>query len=289
MLSAAVLLLALGGVAAGCLYTPDANGHVLVPGGVTSIGDTAFEQCKSLVSIAMPNTVSSIGYRAFEGATSLASIAVPDELTSIGGQAFLGCTSLASVALPDGLTSIGDQAFRGCISIALVYVPPGCSIGDRAFEDTAGGYVVGREPPPPPQPPLLQSPPPPSPPPPPPPPLPSPPPSPPPLRSPPPPPPSPDPPPSPSMATEALAIGLPLGGLMLVAVLVTAACIWYRVRSLHEFLQKPLPETTVELSMTPTGLRYHDANEEYRGAAAAAAARAATPVMVNLSESKYTV
>jgi hypothetical protein len=84
------------------------------------------------------------------------------------------------------------------------------------------------------------------------------------------------------MATEALAIGLPLGGLMLVAVLITAACIWYRVRSLHEFLQKPLPETTVELSMTPTGLRYHDANEEYRGAAAAAAARAATPV-------KYTV
>ena len=146
MLSAAVLLLALGGVAAGCLYTPDANGHVLVPGGVTSIGDTAFEQCKSLVSVAMPNTVSSIGYRAFEGATSLASIAVPDELTSIGGQAFLGCTSLASVALPDGLTSIGNQAFRGCISIALVYVPPGCLIGDRAFEDAAGGYVVGREP-----------------------------------------------------------------------------------------------------------------------------------------------
>ena len=94
------------------------------------------------------------------------------------------------------------------------------------------------------------------------------------------------------MATEALAIGLPLGGLMLVAVLVTAACVWYRVRSLHEFLRKPLPETTVELSMTPTGLRYHDAkdaNDDYRGAAAAAAARAATPVMVNLSESKYTV
>ena len=94
------------------------------------------------------------------------------------------------------------------------------------------------------------------------------------------------------MATEALAIGLPLGGLMLVAVLVTAACVWYRVRSLHELLRKPLPETTVELSMTPTGLRYLDANDaddDYRGAAAAAAARAATPVMVNLSESKYTV
>ena len=147
MLSAAVLLLALGGVAAGCLYTPDANGHVRVPVGVTSIGDTAFEQCKSLLSIALPNTVTSIGYRAFEGATSLASISVTDELTSIGGQAFLGCISLASVALPDGLTSIAEQAFRGCISMALVYVPPGCSIGDRAFEDAAGGYVIGREPP----------------------------------------------------------------------------------------------------------------------------------------------
>ena len=44
-------LLALGGVAARCLYTPDADGHAVVPDGVTSIGNSAFQQCDSLVSI----------------------------------------------------------------------------------------------------------------------------------------------------------------------------------------------------------------------------------------------
>jgi len=53
MLATILVLLALGGVAARCgdrasdnccLYTPDANGHVVVPDGVTSLGNQAFDQ-----------------------------------------------------------------------------------------------------------------------------------------------------------------------------------------------------------------------------------------------------
>ena len=65
MLSSAALLHALGGVAAGCLHTPDAHGHVRVPVGVTSIGDYAFSGCSSLASVELPAGLTSIGDDAF--------------------------------------------------------------------------------------------------------------------------------------------------------------------------------------------------------------------------------
>ena len=49
MLAMILVLLALGGVAARCLYAPDANGHVVVPEGVTSIGDSSFNSCDTLL------------------------------------------------------------------------------------------------------------------------------------------------------------------------------------------------------------------------------------------------
>ena len=59
-----------------CLYKPDAQGHVDVPGGVTSIADRAFNNCWSLVSIALPGSVTTIGDWAFSR-TSLASATLP--------------------------------------------------------------------------------------------------------------------------------------------------------------------------------------------------------------------
>jgi len=43
------LLLGTPGVLGGCLYTPDANGHVTVPDGVERLEDSAFYYCTSLV------------------------------------------------------------------------------------------------------------------------------------------------------------------------------------------------------------------------------------------------
>jgi len=158
------LLLSFPGVLGGCLYTPDANGHVTVPDGVerledrafirctslvsitlpdslTSLGDGAFEACTSLASATLPDGLTSISEAAFYGCTALASVRLPDGLTSIGSQAFFFCTSLASVTLPDGLTSLGYGAFQYCTSLALVYVPTGCAVSLLAFEGTAGGYA----------------------------------------------------------------------------------------------------------------------------------------------------
>ncbi|HRT82615.1 MAG TPA: leucine-rich repeat domain-containing protein, partial [Oscillospiraceae bacterium] len=88
------------------------GGHVVVPAGVTSIGELAFDNCSDLTSVELPNGITSIGDGAFAGCESLESISLPSSLTNIGEGAFAGCVSLQSISLPSGLTSIGEGAFR---------------------------------------------------------------------------------------------------------------------------------------------------------------------------------
>ena len=57
---------------------------VVIPDGVTSIGNGAFRGCSSLKSITIPNSVTSIGDGAFKDCTSLTSITIPNSVTFIG-------------------------------------------------------------------------------------------------------------------------------------------------------------------------------------------------------------
>ena len=82
-----------------------------IPDGVTSIGDCAFRDCRSLTSITIPSSVTSIGSNAFRDCRSLTSIMIPDSVTSIGSSAFQDCSSLTSITIPDSVTSIGYSAF----------------------------------------------------------------------------------------------------------------------------------------------------------------------------------
>ena len=91
--------------------------QVVISAGVTSIGDSAFEDYTALLSVAIPKSVTSIGNSAFEGCSSLSSVIIPESVKSIGNTAFGGCCSLLSVTIPEGVTSIGDAAFGSCTSL----------------------------------------------------------------------------------------------------------------------------------------------------------------------------
>ena len=86
----------------------------VIPAGVTSIGDCAFEGCESLNSLVIPNSVTSIGESAFSF-SSLSSLVIPDSITRIEDCAFEYCESLSSLVIPNSVTSIGDRAFDKCI------------------------------------------------------------------------------------------------------------------------------------------------------------------------------
>ena len=111
------------------------GGDVVVPEGVTSIGYSAFKDCRSLKSITLPKSMTSIGKEAFYGCKKLTSVTLPKGVTSIGDTAFWGCSSLTSVTLPEGVTSIGRSAFEDCSSLTSVTLPKSMtSIGDSAFQ-----------------------------------------------------------------------------------------------------------------------------------------------------------
>ena len=69
---------------------------IVIPEGVTSIGDMAFQDCTSFTSITFPEGVTSIGERVFYY-SSITSITIPESVTSIGKEAFANCSSLTTI------------------------------------------------------------------------------------------------------------------------------------------------------------------------------------------------
>ncbi len=111
-----------------------AQGEIIVPNSVTSIGNSAFCDCTGLTSVTIPNSVTSIGGWAFQGCTGLTSVTIPNSVTSIGSSTFNGCSGLTSVTIPNSVTSIGVSAFWNCTGLTSIEIPNSVtSIGGSAF------------------------------------------------------------------------------------------------------------------------------------------------------------
>ncbi|MBR7177401.1 MAG: leucine-rich repeat domain-containing protein, partial [Clostridia bacterium] len=135
---------------------------LVIPEGVTSIGDMAFNHFDNLTSITIPSSVTSIGYYAFDGCknltnvtfeegsqligignasfrhcTSLTSINIPSSAMGIDYHAFQGCTSLTSITIPNSVICVGSDAFKGCTNLENITIEGSPQIGDGAFNDTA--------------------------------------------------------------------------------------------------------------------------------------------------------
>lgn len=98
------------------------SGSVVIPNGVTSIGNYAFQGAAGLTSISIPNSVKSIGTSAFRNASSLNTVTFEDGslLETIGQEAFLGNLALTRIVIPKTVNSIGAYAFLGADSLLSV-------------------------------------------------------------------------------------------------------------------------------------------------------------------------
>ncbi|MDR1895195.1 MAG: leucine-rich repeat domain-containing protein [Prevotellaceae bacterium] len=102
-------------------YPQGKTGSYTLPDSVTTIGNWAFFDCKSLTSVTIPNSVAVIGIYAFSRCHGFISVIIPAGVTVIDHVAFGDCESLTSITIPDSATVIGGYAFSSCENLAEIH------------------------------------------------------------------------------------------------------------------------------------------------------------------------
>ncbi|MDR0920167.1 MAG: leucine-rich repeat protein, partial [Oscillospiraceae bacterium] len=104
----------------------------------------AFTNKLALKSVIIPEGVTSIGDSAFTGCTSLETVVIPEGVISIGNNAFAQCLSLKTVVIPESVTSIGGDAFGACIALTkMVFLNSDGTIETGALPTTPALTVYG--------------------------------------------------------------------------------------------------------------------------------------------------
>ena len=145
--------------------------NVIIPEGVTTIEESAFQITNKLKNVSFPSTlvviedlafgtsgmeslllpsnVKTLGYAAFASCDNLKTVSFEkgSKLTELGEDAFSGCPNLQEVTLPDSLQTIGSFAFNGCDKLTALHIPQGImELKDAAvFNKAITAYTVAEE------------------------------------------------------------------------------------------------------------------------------------------------
>lgn len=95
--------------------------RVTFPEGLVSIGCLVFYQCSNLTDVRFPSTLDAIGDQAFAG-SGLIDLSLPSGITTIREHAFWACDGLTSVTIPGSVTEIAGKTFYGCSNLTDVTI-----------------------------------------------------------------------------------------------------------------------------------------------------------------------
>ena len=127
---------------------------VVVPEGIKAIGDNAFSDCETIVTVSLPESLVWVGYQAFSKCPNLKEITIkegleqthkavfsdlaalekvhlPNTLKYMQDRMFVNCPMLQTVNIPDKVTSIWSDTFNNCPSLKSLYL--GAQFTPRAF------------------------------------------------------------------------------------------------------------------------------------------------------------
>ena len=136
---------------------------LVIPNGVSTIKDYAFNGFKGLTSVTIPNSVTTIGNTAFYFCTGLTDITIPNSVTMIGNDAFHnthwynnqpdGIIYLGNhfydykgtmpqntvINIKEGTTTIASCAFSSCTGLSSITIPNSITtIGNYTFSGCTG-------------------------------------------------------------------------------------------------------------------------------------------------------
>lgn len=98
---------------------------------VIGLENSAFSE-NDITSVALPDTITSIGDSAFSNCKNLTSVSIPDTLTYFGNSVFFGCESLTNIKLPKSAKVNSMSTFSGCSNLksAEIYVTDSFYFGE---------------------------------------------------------------------------------------------------------------------------------------------------------------
>lgn len=100
------------------------GGEVVVPDGVTEIGEKVFYLNDLVTKVTLPEGVTTIGTAAFSRAYNMTDVVLPTTLKVIGQEAFAGCVKLKNINLEDTkVESYGKYSFIGNEGIETLTIP----------------------------------------------------------------------------------------------------------------------------------------------------------------------
>ncbi len=113
------------------------KGTLVIPEGVTSIGDEAFRGCTGLTGLVIPSSLRSIGARAFYGCKDLSGVLYLDGVSyaasSFAGTKLVLGVRVAGVSLQDTGTVFSDG---GTLRLSAEVLPENATIKDLVWEST---------------------------------------------------------------------------------------------------------------------------------------------------------
>ena len=114
--------------------------HVIIEPGITNVGNHAFIDCRTLMSVSLPNSITHIGASSFHNCINISALEIPESVVSIDHGAFSGCIGLEYISFLGDAPQFGDYVFREVTTTA--FYPAGSKTWVAEITQDYGGKIT---------------------------------------------------------------------------------------------------------------------------------------------------